>query len=182
MNRLTTAERRKRVRELWGRPDRMVAEILIEDGFRVCDAPMPRGADARRTYLESMRRRVSDDREWWREHWRTRAETPTRKDFTVARQEHIASLESDLEDIQAMIDDHATKATAKAMLIGERRQTRALLAKTRGVEELIADPDSESGAPPKVIGVVLGMENVSKETRDLLRAQGVPIPQDDDGD
>jgi hypothetical protein len=174
-----TLERRERVRQLWGKPDRIIAEILLEEGFTAGAERVPRTkakrdeAEARK--LNSMRRNVWNDREWWRVQWKKRATLPTSSDISVAREEHIASLESDLEDIFTMLEDEATKTTAKAMLIGERRMTRALLAKTRGVDELGApDPDGEK-PPAPVVGMLLGTASVTPELRKRLREQGVVI-------
>jgi hypothetical protein len=174
-----TLERRERVRQLWGKPDRIIAETLLDEGFTSGTGRTPRTKakrdewEARR--VDSMRRNVWNDREWWRAQWKKRASLPTSSDLAVAREEHIASLESDLEDIFTMLEDGETKTTAKAMLIGERRMTRALLAKTRGVDELAA-PDPEGDKPPApVVGMLIGTASVTPELRQRLREQGVVI-------
>lgn len=181
-----TNERRKRVRQLWGKSDPSIAQILLEEGFTVDrEAAAPKGRAARAAWdadtVQAMRRRVCSDREWWRKRWKKKAALPTKPtDFIIAREEHIASLESDLEDIQELIEDTATKTTARAMLIGERRQTRLLLAKTRGVDELAPpDSDPDNAAAPPVVGLILGTDSISPEMRERLRAQGVLIGDGD---
>lgn len=160
--------------------------MLLEEGFKVERGRAPKNKAKRQAWeeqtIEAMRRKVWNDREWWRKHWKRRAAgaRPTAADLHVAREEHIASLESDLEDIHGLIEDGGTKATARAMLIGERRQTRALLAKTRGVDELLP-PDPDSDKPQTaVVGMILGLGSVTPEMRTLLRGQGVAIAGEED--
>lgn len=174
-----TEARRRRVRQLWGKPDKAIAQILIEEGFKVSCGRAPKTKPAREeweaTRLDRMRRNVCNDREAWEKVWRQRT-TVSGEEYSVAREAHIASLESDLEEIHELLDEAGTKPTAKAMLIGEKRQTRALLAKARGVEELAApDPDAENKPKVLAVGLVLGTRSISPDTRQQLREQGVDI-------
>jgi hypothetical protein len=175
-----TEERRRRVRELWGKPDKAIAQILLEEGHRPESGTKPRTKAAKDAAaaraLDSMRRNVWNDREWWRAKARKRATAPvTNEDVEVQRFEHIASLESDLEEIHELIDE-ADKPTAKAILMGEKRQTRALLAKARGIDELAPRESEGNEKQPPVVGVVLGTENISPEMKEELRQQGYKIP------
>ncbi len=168
---------------MWGKPDRIIAETLLAEGFTTTRAKTPRTSAEKRAagalQIETMRRNVWNDREWWRVFWKKRAAEPvTNEDASVQREEHIASLESDLEEIHDLIDEAGTKPTAKAMLIGEKRQTRALLAKARGVDELAPRDSDPDGAKPAVIGLVFGTKNISPEMRAKLREQGVEVDEE----
>jgi hypothetical protein len=174
-----THERRLRVRELWGKPNAVIAEILLEEGFKVDGDRRPRSKAAREEWetkrLDAMRRKVWNDRDWWRQRWLKRSEPKTVDDLYVARQEHVASLETDLEEIHEMIDDGKIKSTAKVMLIGERRQTRSLLAKARGVDAPTAGTDGAGDDDPESIQAKLFILEVPSETAGELREQGVEV-------
>lgn len=168
-----TETRRKRVKELWGRPSRALAKILLEEGFEVACSAKPRTKPAIEKWetkrIDAMRRNVDNDREWWREELRKRLKTPrTLEEHSLLREEHVLSLESDLEEIDEMLYGDGAKATARAILIGEKRQTRVALAKARGVETLpeAEGADGDDGpVRPAVLVYVVDNENSTAETR-----------------
>jgi hypothetical protein len=155
-----TDERRERVLQLWGRKDKHVAKILLEEGFVVAVGERPLSFDlvpeweTRR--LELMRRNVSNDRAWWNERWRKKgASKLSPEDAAVERESHVASLKSDIDEIQDLLVDPLTKATAKAMLVGERRQSRVAIAKARGIETLEQDEAGGDVGTPVVRRVLV---------------------------
>lgn len=172
--------RRLRVRELFGRSARVIAETLLDEGFEVKCGRKPRtkadGEMWEKRRLAAMTRNVINDKTWWREEWKNKRQL-TGEDPNVAREEHLAALMSDVEEINELLDSGGTKATAKAILVGERRQTRALLAKALGVEELAPrDPEADQKRP-LVVGLVIGTKNVSADARARLREQGIDLPE-----
>lgn len=168
-----TEARRKRVKELWGRPSRSIAKILLEEGFDVASEPKPRTKDAIAEWtakrINAMRRNVDNDKEWWRQELRTRLKMPrSGEEQALLREEHILSLESDLEEIDDMLYGEGVKPTAKAILVGEKRQTRVALAKARGVETLPEDEGGEGDdlpVRPAVLVYVVDNDNSTPETR-----------------
>jgi hypothetical protein len=159
------------VKQLWGWKDSRIARLLLEEGFEVeCgEPPISLGLleqwEAKRQ--ASMRRNVWNDREFWEEEWRKKGKVPrTIEDDAVARESYLASLESDLDDIHDLQTAAGTKPTAKAILQGEKRQTRALIAKARGVAELRADEGVDPDANTKRVAVlVYDLSNCSAEVK-----------------
>lgn len=174
-----TDERRVRVKQLWGWKDSKIARLLLEEGFEVDsgESPISQGLrdewEAKR--LSSMTRNVWNDREALREEWRKKAKAPrTIEDDAVARESYLAALESDLDDINDLQSHTGTKPTAKAILQGEKRQTRALIAKARGVAELPADEGTDPEAGLKRVAVlVYDLSSCSDEVKGRY-ATGVP--------
>jgi hypothetical protein len=175
----STRARRARVRELFGRSNREIAETLLDEGFEIASAERrPRTTkavaewDAKR--VAAMTRNVINDKEWFREQWKAKRELST-DDPLVAREEHIAALSSDLDQINDFIGETATKPTAKSIAFGERRQTRALLAKARGVEEIAPrDPDADKPRPV-IVGLRIGTTSLTAEELRELKERGVEI-------
>ncbi len=125
--------------------------------------------------IESMRRNISNDRAWWREFWRERSKAPrSPNDISVEREEYVAALESDLGDIDEAMTGTLLKPTAKAILQGEVRQTRALIAKARGIDQVAEVPQNEPLKVP-VVGLLVSAKNVSEEVKEQLRIQGVHL-------
>lgn len=159
-NDLTDA-RRERVRELWGKSDRRIAETLLEEGY---GGPAKRTKDARLQQTESMRRQVHRDREHWREVWREQAKKPGGR-TTV--DEYVAKLRTRIEDLEEMLDDQFLKGTPRVQALGEIRQIEQAIAKTEGTDIAARDDDdSDTGAP--FLGLLLDFSNCSDEVRDRL--------------
>lgn len=181
---LRTDERRLRVLEMWGRKDRHIAQILIEEGFETDAGAVPLSPHLKDAWqvksADQMRRNVSNDKAWWRDRWRREAGKPAApEDVAVQREEYVAALESDLDELADLMVDVATKSTAKAILHGEKRQTRALIAKARGIDQAIERP-AEPPTKVPVIGVVIGTKNVSSDMKAILKKQGVKFDDEDE--
>jgi hypothetical protein len=166
-----TDARRERVRELFGKPDRWIADALLEEGFF---GPTKRTKDAQITQRETARRTVERDRAWWREHWK-KPRTVTVQDMNVSSEEYIARLETRIADLQTILDNPQTKSTAAVNAVSEIRQLEQAIAKARGVEQAVDKaPEQDSGPSVPFIGLVL---DVSKVPQHLLKKD----PDDDDG-
>lgn len=172
-----TDERRQRVLQMFGKKRSLIAKVLLEEGFEIDSGEQPvtkallEAWQARR--LASMCRNVDNDFEFWDKEWRKRSKIPRSGEDNASELEgYIASLRSDLDDIDDLIVDEKTKPTAKAILLGEKRQTRALIAKARGVDQAVeraAEPDAKI----PVLGLIIGTKNVSDEMRERLEKHGV---------
>lgn len=172
-----TESRRERVRSLWIKPDRRVAEILIDEGFA---GPVPTTADGKRKQLASMTKNVWNDRKWWRQAWRA-AKRLTNEDLCETRGEYIATLDAIGAAVTEILEDPKIKGTPRVQAASEFRQVQQAKAKASGVAEPAPATDAaDTGMKPVVIGVVLGTGNVSAETRDELRQQGIEIDSNDD--
>lgn len=169
-----TEARRARVRSLWLKPDRHVAEILLEEGF---GGAIRRTSDGRVTQLASMVRNVINDRKWWRKTWRSEKRA-TNEDIYESRGEHIAALDS-LQDVGLeMLSDPTIKGTPKAQAL--QAVTRILEAKGKalGVAEVSApEPEDNGGPMVPFVGVVLDMSNVAPDVRKRVSGK-----RRDDGD
>lgn len=156
-----TDERRERVKELFGKSDRRVALMLIEEGFF---GPTPRVKQDRIRFEASARRTITNDRHWWREHWRNR-KPRTSEDSAAYSEEYIAKLRTRIEDLEDVIDDPATRATAKVNAFAEIRQLEEMIAKAQGADALdrrdTEDDDAASSLP--FLGLVLNVTKVSPE-------------------
>ncbi len=160
------------MRAMWGKKLSLVAKALLEEGFEVeCgDQPVTKPAkeawEAKR--VATMCRNVSNDRAWWEAEWRAKAKVPrTVEDDALARESYVAALESDLEDIDGLQQETGTKSTAKAILQGEKRQTRALIAKARGVDTMPeVEPFDPEIAAKRATIVVYDLSNCSDEVKE----------------
>lgn len=172
-----TDARRDRVRSLWTKSDRKIAEILIEEGFA---GVIPRTAAGKVKQLDSTRRRVWDDRLAFRKAWREKKRA-TNEDLCETRGEYLASLDSFAADAVEILENQAVKGTPRVQALSELRQLEQAKAKANGVAELApATAVPDPGAKPIVIGVVFGTRNVSPETREELRQQGIELDDEDD--
>lgn len=170
-----TDERRLRVLQLWGKKSAVIAKQLLEEGFAVdcgdrpITQPLVDAWEARRA--EAMRRNVDNDREWWREQWRERSKVPKSAeqaagDAAVDREEYLASLATDLDDIDDLITSEKTKATSRAMLVGEKRQTRTAIAKAKGVDAAPTTGDEGAGAMDRpFFGVIFDGSDLPPEAQ-----------------
>jgi hypothetical protein len=173
-----TDERRDRVLQLWGKKDAHIAKLLLEEGFEVNCGEPPIGKDLQDEWLvrrqETMRRNVNNDRAWWCERWREKKSGRlSPEDAVVERESHVAALRSDIDEIQDLVASPLVKATAKAMLIGERRQSRVAIAKARGIETLEADEMGGDEGGPRVRKVlVLDLSRCSAEEKEKYGVGG----------
>lgn len=172
-----TDERRARVRTLWIHSDRQIAEILIDEAY---GGAKLRTAEGRRRQLESMRRLVWNDRRWWKKTWRDQKRL-TSQDASETRGEYLAVLDSYRDVGRDILTDPRMKGTPRVQALVALTRLEEARAKATGVGELEPPEDDDSDkAKPAVIGVVLGLRNVSPEMREQLRAQGVNIEDDDE--
>ena len=176
-----TDERRDRVLQLWGKKDSLIAKILLEEGFEVDCGEQPITREKRAEWevkrRDSMRRNVANDRVFWDEKFREMAKQPkSSEDAAVERARYIASLRTDIDDIEDLIVDRETKSSAKSMLYRVKVQARELIGKAQGVDTL-APVDPEDGKPkPRVVGVIFDTSELSDEDKAELREQGYAIP------
>lgn len=155
-----TDERRERVLELWGKPTRLIARILLEEGFDVDAGPQPatkpKQEEWQRHRVELMRRNVDNDRAWWEAKWRERAKTPkTSTDLEVELEANIAAINSDVDEISELLTDAKTKSSAKAILFQSKLRARELVLKARGLDKAPErepeDPNPDAKRPTLVV-------------------------------
>jgi hypothetical protein len=150
-------ERRERVLELWGRPTRLIAKFLLEEGFPVNAGPAPvtkeKLAEWEKRRLELMRRIVDMDRAWWEAKWRERAKTPrTAEDLEVELESNVAAINSDVDEISQLMVDRDTKSTAKANLMTSKLRARELILKARGLDRSPErEPEDDIPVRPKIL-------------------------------
>ena len=166
-----TEARRERTRELWGKSDRKIAEKLLEEGFH---GPVSRNREEKIRQIASLRRTVWNDREFWREKWRTEAKAEKSKD-PVSRQEYLAGLETVQDELEDVISDGATKSTPRVQALSEMRQIKQAIGKALGVDAAPPAVGGEDAVKPIVVGLLIGTENVSEEARGKLKEQGIDI-------
>jgi len=156
-----TDERRERVRELFGKSDRRIALLLIEEGFF---GPVPRVKQDRIRFEASARRRITEDRTWWRTAWRNR-KPRTSEDSAAYSEGKIAELRTRIEDLEDVIDDASTRSTAKVNAYAEIRQLEEMIAKAQGADELDRrdDDDVNDAHALPFLGLVLDVSRVSPE-------------------
>lgn len=165
-----TGERRERVLELWGKPSRLIAQILLEEGFEVDAGQMPvtseKQAEWTRRRLDLMRRNVDNDRASWEEKWRERTKKPrTNEDLEVELESQIAAINSDVGEIAELLSDAKTRSSAKAILFQSKLRARELILKARGLDHAPErEPDDpEAQARPTV--VLYDLSNCSPEVK-----------------
>lgn len=166
-----THERRERVLELWGKPTRLIAKFLLEEGFEVDAGPEPvtkeKQEEWTRRRIEMMRRNVDNDRTWWEEKWRERSKTPkTTEDLDVELESQIAAINSDVGEIAELLTDTKTKSSAKAILFQSKLRARELILRARGVDKApdkeLDDPGANATRPTIVL---YDLSNCSPEVR-----------------
>ncbi|HXG58125.1 MAG TPA: hypothetical protein VNL91_03810 [Thermoanaerobaculia bacterium] len=153
-----TEARRERVKELFGKSDRRIAAILIEEGYF---GAYPKTKPAQIKLLDTARRTVCRDRAWWQERWsesteRKRTETP---------QEYIARLRTRIEDLEDIAENTLTKPTPRVQAFAEIRQLEQAIAKAQGIDEVAAPPDGGESDPPPFLGIVVGLGKLSPEAK-----------------
>ncbi|HSY50408.1 MAG TPA: hypothetical protein VLC46_16470 [Thermoanaerobaculia bacterium] len=159
-----TEARRARMRELWNKPDKTVAEILIEEGF---GGPEKRTAVGKARHLATMTRNVWNDRKWWKKQWRE-SKRATTQDVNESRGEYLARLDSLVADAGRLLDDKGMKGTPRVQALSELRQLEQAKAKAHGVDAAIEqDPDDSDARPrQKVLVYVVNESNSSEESRE----------------
>lgn len=157
--------RRRRVKELWGLPDRLVAQRLIEEGFfsqpvdaRVAPDPVQ--------FAESCRRTISNDRRAIREEWRL-PKAQTAQDRSESVEEYIARLQTYVDQIAERLMRGNVKDTPYASLMDTMLRYEAAIAKARGTDEAPPSDDNApgSGSSRPFLGVIVGLDNVSPDAR-----------------
>jgi hypothetical protein len=168
---LRTHERRERVLELWGKPVRLQAKILLEEGFEVDAGARPVTKEKQEAWerkrTEIMRRNVDRDREHWEQKWRDAAKKPkTTEDVEVELESQIAALNSDIGDISELLTDSKTKSSAQAILYQSKLRARELVLKARGIDKAPEREPEDPGANAKRPTIVLyDLSNCSSETK-----------------
>ena len=157
-----TDARRARVRELFGKSDKRIAEILIEEGF----FPSRRTKEGRIQQLDSARRRVYDDRQWWREQWKS--EKRLTRDRSVSTEEYIAKLETRIADLEEILDDPRTKGTPRVQSLSEIRQLEQAIAKALGIDAAERDDGDGEGNGNTFTTLILDVSACSPETKGKL--------------
>jgi hypothetical protein len=166
-----TEARRDRVRTLWIKPDRQIAEILIDEGYA---GAVPRTEERQQRQLATTQRNVWNDRAFWRKTWRE-AKRITTADANETRGEHLAVLDSYRDEGIAKLGDKKLKGTPFAQTLQALARIEELRAKATGVDELQPiDPEADKPKVP-VVGLVLGTNQISPEMRAQLRDQGIEI-------
>jgi hypothetical protein len=169
---LRTDERRERVLELWGKPDRLVAKILLEEGFDVDGEPRPATRKAQeeweRRRIESMRRNVTNDRNHWLEKWRKRAKQPKNsEELEVELESNIAAIQSDVDDLSELLTGRDVKSSAKAMLYQSKLRARELILRVRGIDKAPErepeNPEKDVPVRPKIL--IYDISNASEEDK-----------------
>lgn len=121
--------------------------------------------------VELMRRNVDNDKAYWRDVWRKRAKVPrTTDDLAAELEEHVASINSDLIELDELMYDPATRSSAKATLFQSKLRARELIAKARGFEKPEQPEDPSAAARPKL--VVYDLSNCDEETKALYGVGG----------
>jgi hypothetical protein len=168
---MRTDERRERVLELWGKPTRLVAKMLLEEGFEVDAGPQPVTKEKQdewtRHRVELMRRNVDNDRGWWREKWRADAKTPkTSEDLEVELESNIAAINSDVDEISELLTDAKTKSSAKAILFQSKLRARELVLKARGLDKAPErEPDDPDAGVKRPTLIVYDLSNCSDDLK-----------------
>lgn len=174
-------ERRQRVLQLMGWSVQYTAKTLLEEGFEVAsstDAPVTaaKQKEWEQRRLDSMRKKVAEDRAWWDEHWRKLAKKPKNvEEVGAERERYVAELNTEIDFLGEQLVDTKTKSTARGILSQARLRAREMKAKAQGVADLApAEQDPES-MKPTVVGLIFGTKNLSPETVAKLREQGVAL-------
>lgn len=171
-----TEARRARVRSLWLKSDRQIAEVLLEEGY---GGAIKKTADGRRTQLASMTRNVWNDRKKLREEWRD-AKRATAADAHESRGEHLAVLDSLQEMGVEMLADPKLKGTPKAQALQAVTRIVEAKGKALGVGETTIEPEDDGKSRPSVVGLVVSAKNLSPEMKDTLRSQGYEFDDEDE--
>lgn len=174
-------DRRERVIELWGKSDRIIAEILIEEGY-FSEPPEPPKSKTKaaeraheiavRRFVDSQRRTICNDRLAIRKDWKKlRKEMKADPDeLEMSRQEYAARLRSRISDLDDVIHGGAKPGT-RVMAIEAAARIESLVAKAEGVDEQLA-PDDNGGLPDvPFIGLVLDLREVTPETQKEIQTQ-----------
>jgi hypothetical protein len=173
---LRTDERRVRVLELFGKPTRLIAKILLEEDYEVDSGPSPVTAEKQeqweRRRVELMRRNVDNDRAWWEAKWRERSKTPkTAEDLDVELESNIAAINSDVDEISELLTDPKTRSSAKAILFQSKLRARELILKARGVDKAPdREPEDETPARPAIL--IYDISAASPETKEKYGLHG----------
>jgi hypothetical protein len=161
-----TDSRRVRMRELWIRNDRQIAEILIEEGFSTAT---PRTPDAKRKQLEAMRLCVFGDRRWWKKQWRT-AKDATKEETHETRGEHLATLDSYQAIGVDILTDLNMRATPRVQALIALARIQEARAKATGVAEVAAaPPEGENAVRIPFLGVVVGLDQLTPAAMKKIR-------------
>jgi hypothetical protein len=167
---LRTDERRDRVLEMWGKPTRLIAKILLEEGFHVDAGSKPvtkvKQEEWERRRVELMRRNVDNDRAHWESLWRKRAKaTKTTEDVEVELESQIAAINSDIDDISELLNDSKTKSSAQAILYQSKLRARELVLKARGVDKAPEREPDNPGDTKRPTIVLYDLSNCTPETK-----------------
>lgn len=172
-----THERRERVLELWGKPTRLIAKTLLEEGYEVDAGPAPvtkpKQEEWERLRIERMRRNVDNDRAWWESQWRERAKTPkSSEDLEVELESQIAAINSDIGDIAELLTDAKTKSSAKAILYQSKLRARELVLKARGIDHAPEREPEDPVAMKRPTIVVYDLSKCSDEVKEQYAGIG----------
>ncbi len=177
----STTERRERVRELWGKRDRVIADILFEEGF--VDVPPRCGTTKEAELKEGLRRNICNDRIAIRNEWRSTRKQLNLDDLHIESNEYIAKLQTriyDLEQLTEMLAGNGKGATAFVNAMAEIRQLEELIAKAKGSAVPIAPPEPEDANRATPVTVVFDFSECSAETIAEIKSQ-YPEHANDDG-
>lgn len=160
-----TEARRERMRALWTKSDRRIAEILIEEGFA---GATKRTKDGQQKQIATTIRNVYNDRLWWRKQWRAKARA-TEQDVNETRGEYLARLDSYASEALMLLDDPKLKGTPRVQALSELRQIEQAKAKAVGVAEVPPEaPDGDGASSAPYLGIVVNLDGTSDDAKHLI--------------
>jgi hypothetical protein len=155
-----TDGRRERVKELYAKSNRRIGEVLVEEGFFGVPPKTPAG---RARQIDTARRQVARDRDWWRDQWK-KARNVTTEDRSVSTEEYVAKLETRIEQVEEVLDSPMMKGTPRVQALAELRQLEQAIGKARGVGEPASlMPEDGDGTKVPFLGIVVGLGKLSAE-------------------
>lgn len=159
------ADRRERVAELFGKRDRRIAEILVDEGFF---GPLPRLKAELGTFVLNAKRTVNKDRHWLQQEAEKRRKELGAGAAAFASADYALRLRSRVYDAEEILEDPKSRPTAKVQALSEIRLLEELLAKSAGVAVAAPAPEDPEGGGSlgrPFLGIIVGFDKVSPEAR-----------------
>jgi len=152
-------DRRERVAELYGKRDRRIAELLIDEGYF---GTLPRMADERRRFVLTAKRTVCNDRAAIRAEAAKKRKDLAGEFIDITSADYILRMRSRINDAEDILDDPKARPTAKVQALSEMRLLEEAIAKSQGVD--VADRGASEDDAPQVpfLGLVVDLRNVSE--------------------
>jgi len=159
------ADRRERVAELFGKRDRRIAEILVDEGFF---GPLPRLKAELETFVLNAKRTVNKDRHWIQQETERRRKELGAGGTAIASADYALRLRSRVYDAEEILEDPKSRPTARVQALSEIRLLEELLAKNAGVAVAAPSPEDPEGGGSlerPFLGIIVGFDKVSPEAR-----------------